>query len=75
MYKGTFGVTGLRWTVWAAILAVAAFGLLTLVYSPSAAHADEPPDDCWGGALSADPLHSYVIDQAHREGVIEVEGV
>ena len=38
-------------------------------------HVPAPPDDCWGGALSADPLHCYVIDQAHKDGVIEVEGV
>ena len=38
-------------------------------------HVPAPPDDCWSGALSADPLHCYVIDQAHRDGVIEVEGV
>ena len=28
-------------------------------YTPPAAHAGDPPDDCWGGALSADPLHCY----------------
>ena len=38
-------------------------------------HVPAYPDDCWGGALSADPLHCYVIDQAHQDGVIEVEGV
>ena len=38
-------------------------------------HVPAYPDDCWGGALSADPLHCYVIDQAHKDGVIEVEGV
>ena len=44
-------------------------------YTPPAAHAGDPPDDCWGGALSADPLHCYVLDQAHSTGVIEVDAV
>ena len=44
-------------------------------YTPPAAHAGDPPDDCWGGALSADPLHCYVLDQAHSAGVIEVDAV
>ena len=61
--------------VWFARLAVAALMFLLVVYSTQAAHADEPPDDCWGGTLSADRLHCHVIDQAHREGVIEVEGI
>ena len=40
-----------------------------------ATQAGNPPDDCWGGALSADPLHCYVLDQAHSAGVIEVDAV
>ncbi len=31
--------------------------------------------DCWGGALSAEPMHCYVIEQAEAEGVLEVEGL
>ena len=34
-----------------------------------------PPGDCWGGALSDDPLHCYALEKAQREGLIEVEGV
>ena len=36
-----------------------------------------PPaaDDCFGGALSQDPLHCYVLEQAHNESIIEVDGV
>ncbi len=29
--------------------------------------------DCWGGALSAEAMHCYVIEQAETEGVLEVE--
>ena len=31
--------------------------------------------DCFEGALSEDPLHCYVLEQAHSEGVIEVDAV
>lgn len=75
MYKGTFGVTGLRWPMWSAILAVAALGLLTFVYSPSAVQAAEPPDDCWSGALSEDPVFCYFLEEAQRAGEIEVAAV
>ena len=34
-----------------------------------------PPGDCWGGALSDDPLHCYALEEAQRDGIIEVEGV
>ena len=33
------------------------------------------PDDCWGGALSADPVHCHAINEAHKEETIEVEGI
>ena len=38
-------------------------------------HVPDPPGDCWNGALSADPLHCYALEEAQRDGVIEVEGV
>ncbi|MYD36831.1 MAG: hypothetical protein F4X20_07500, partial [Dehalococcoidia bacterium] len=34
-----------------------------------------PSDDCFGRALSDDPLHCEVLEWAHNEGVAEVGGV
>ena len=46
------------------------FGLTTLVAGP------EPPlGDCFGGALSADPLHCHVLEEAHNAGIIEVDAI
>ena len=67
-------VRQLQWLLWPSLAA----GILSLflgIYSIPVIHAEEPPDDCWGGTLSADPLHCHVIDEAHREGIIEVEGI
>ena len=61
--------------LWFASLTAGILWLFLGVYSTPAAHAEEPPDDCWGETLSVDPLHCHVVDEAHREGVIEVEGV
>ena len=60
-------------------------GLLALVLllvahsQPPAANAqgqvDPPPGDCWGGALSAEALQCYVLEEAQRAGLIEVDGL
>ena len=34
-----------------------------------------PPGDCWNGALSGDPLHCYILEEAQRAGQIEVAAV
>ena len=34
-----------------------------------------PPGDCWNGALSNDPLHCYILEEAQRAGLIEVAAV
>ena len=35
--------------------------------------AAEPPlGDCFGGALSEDPMHCYVLEQAQAEGLIDI---
>ena len=34
-----------------------------------------PPGDCWGGALSEDPLHCYVVEQAQVAGEIVIEAI
>ncbi len=60
-----------RSSVLVMVLSVAALAVL----SSSVAHAEEPPGDCWNDALSADPLHCYTLEEAQRDGEIEVEGV
>ena len=35
---------------------------------------EPPPGDCWGGALSAEALHCYVLEEVQRAGHIEVDG-
>jgi hypothetical protein len=52
--------------------------------SPSNSASDETikaeqvssaPGNCWGGALSDDPVHCFALEQAQRDGIIEVEGI
>ena len=50
-----------QYTVSALLIGLAILAVLA-AYSPPSALAGTPPDDCWGGALSADPLHCYVVD-------------
>ena len=33
---------------------------------------DSPVGDCFGGVLSEDPLHCYVLEQAQAEGLIDI---
>ena len=62
-------------------LTMAALVVLVAVlamHSARPAYAAEPPPpsaNCWGGALSEDPLHCYAFAEAQRQGIIEVEGV
>ena len=61
-----------------ATLASVALTLALMIQSAPLAHADDPDPrlgDCFGGALSEDPLHCYVLEEAHREGVIDVDAV
>ena len=51
--------------------AAVAVALLTLNAIPG----DPPLGDCFGGALSQDPPHCYAMEQAQRQGVIDVEKV
>ena len=52
--------------------------------SPSNSASDETikaeqvssaPGNCWGGALSDSPVHCFTLEQAQRDGIIEVEGI
>ena len=54
-----------------AVLTALAVALLTLYAVP----LSPPVGDCFGGALSDDPVHCYIFEQAQRDGVIDVETV
>ena len=65
-----------RWRRLAAVLSVAAFAIAALaIYTAPSVHATPPPGNCWGGALSDDPLHCRVLEEAQRDGIIEVEAI
>ena len=51
------------------VAVVAAAAVLVIV------NRGPPLGDCWGGVLSQDPLHCYVMEQAQSAGVIDVEGI
>ena len=55
----------------ATIVAAIVVGLLTIYAVP----LNPPLGDCFGGVLSKDPLHCYALEQAHRQGVIDVQTV
>ena len=73
--------------MWTGLLTLATLVML-LITVPSAptAHAQEPkptptpessnvpppPGDCWNGALSRDPLHCHILEEAQGAGHIEV---
>ena len=62
----------LRHKVGAATIIVASVvGALTVYAVP----LNPPLGDCFGGALSQDPLHCYVLEQADRQSVIDLEKV
>ena len=53
------------------VVAALAVALLTLYAVP----LNPPLGNCFGGALSDDPVHCYVLEEAYRDGVINVEKV
>ena len=59
-------------------LLAAALVMVLLLASPALA---APPEqgatvgDCFGGALSEDPLHCHALQQAHNAGIIDVEAI
>ncbi len=69
-----------RRKAWTGLASLAVLTTLLFVHaSTSTAHAQEqvpaPPGGCWGGALSADPLQCYALEEAQKQAVVEVEGV
>ena len=75
-----------RGYVGAAILFTVALAL-AMFYVASPVSAQEPDStetdtpthgessDCFGGALSSDPIHCEVFEWAHNEGVVDVDAV
>ena len=63
---------------WVAVALAALFAVQA--WAPSAeaqarSGVAPPPGDCWGGALSEDPLHCYILEETQRAGLIEVAAV
>ena len=42
---------------------------------PLPVYAQDSVDDCFAGALSRDPLHCHVLEEAHNAGIIEVDAI
>ena len=65
-----------RLTLAGATSLVALSMLLIFFGSSSTAHAQEKPktpaSNCWNGALSSDPLHCYVLEEAEDAGHIDI---
>ena len=58
----------------AAVVAVLLVGH-TLAPVAQAQEPNPPPGGCWSGALSGDPLHCYILEEAQRAGRIDVAAV
>ena len=86
MHKRTSKPTQTRRLAWISLVALAVLVLLLTIHSPvPIAHAQEPeptpragstvpppPGDCWNGALSDEPLHCHILEEAQRAGHFEV---
>ena len=91
MHKQTSKPTQTRRLAWASLATlVALITLLITTPSVPIAYAQEPeptptsgagskvpppPGDCWNGALSRDPLHCHILEEAQMAGHIEVAAV
>ena len=61
---------------WMKLVIIAVFSIAFAVRAAPVVHADDPPlGDCFGGVLSSDPLHCYVLEQAQRRDVIDIEAI
>ena len=58
-----------------AVTAAALLVAYALAQSAQAQEPEPPPGDCWSGALSGDPLHCYILEEAQRAGKIDVAAV
>ena len=59
------------WMRWLLGLAVLTAGLVVTALLLVSARSE----GCWNGALSNDPLHCYVLEQAQSDGIIDVDAV
>ncbi len=55
-----------------AVLALAAYLLLV---GQATAQAQDPPGDCWGGALNPEPVTCYILEETQKDGLLLVEGI
>lgn len=69
MYQRAYRLGGLKWVAGLIALFVLAlvFAVVDYVYPR--------PGDCWGGILSESPLHCYVLEEAERDDIIEVDAM
>ena len=90
MHKRTSKLTQTRRLAWTSLVTLSMLVLLLTVYSssptaqaqepeqtptPESSNVPPPPGDCWSGALSDDPLHCHILEEAQRAGEIEVAAV
>ncbi len=69
MYERTHKRSLLQRMAWfIALMMAAALIAVTMIYSTHAG-------DCWGGALSEDQFNCYILEEAQKAGVIDVEAV
>ena len=69
MYERAYRLGGMKWL--AGLIAL----LVMAIIFAAVAYVDPRPGDCWGGILSDDPLHCYVLEEAKRAGVIQVDAM
>ena len=69
MKERAYPLGGMKW-----LAGSIALFLMALVFTGKA-HADPPPGNCWGGILSESPLHCHVLEEAERDGIIEVDAM
>ena len=61
---------------WMKLVIIAVFSIAFAVRAAPVVHADDPPlGDCFGGVLSSDPIQCYVLEQAQRRDVIDIEAI
>ncbi len=81
MHQSIFTRVGTRFRTWAVVgllglLAIALVACGGMAQPEQTTESGLPAsDDCFGGALSDDPLHCEVLEWAHNEDVAEVDGV
>ena len=63
-----------RWWVMALLVASLVFGTMAVAKGPHLT-GFMTDDSCWGGVLFQDPLQCYALEEAQREGLIDVEAV